>query len=294
MRTLIVEDSSSARFFISSIAKQEGFEVKACENGAEALKTFKEFKPEIIISDILMPVMDGLQLLEEIRKKDHVTPFIIISSMDSPEYTLKALRLQANDYLVKPFKDKDLYQILEKYRRIINARSVERDVIGMLYHKSLGLRIKNNLDLVEKIVDRLVSETDDRILPRDRLGIRVGLVEIITNSIEHGNLGISFQEKREFLNNNPKNYLDFVTERDQMEPFRSRRTQIEFAMNSATCEWTISDQGDGFDFKNLPDPTDPENLLQEHGRGILLSKFYFDEVEYQEKGNVVRLVKKLS
>jgi serine/threonine-protein kinase RsbW len=62
-------------------------------------------------------------------------------------------------------------------------------------------------------------------------------------------------------------------------------------MSLDTCEWLITDEGAGFDFPHLPDPTDPENILAAHGRGILLSRMQFNVFEYLGSGNCVRLVK---
>jgi len=73
----------------------------------------------------------------------------------------------------------------------------------------------------------------------------------------------------------------------------ARRVQVEFTMDKDSCTWTISDEGNGFDWKNLPNPLSPENLDNPNGRGIFLARLHIDEVEFQGKGNKVRVMKKL-
>ncbi|EKD81214.1 MAG: hypothetical protein ACD_39C01906G0001 [uncultured bacterium] len=73
----------------------------------------------------------------------------------------------------------------------------------------------------------------------------------------------------------------------------NRRVQIQFQMNAEMCEWVITDEGEGFDWKSVPDPNDPANLMCMHGRGILLARLNFDEVLFLGRGNQVILRKRL-
>ena len=183
MKVLIVEDDDATRMFFAGVAKNEGLEVKTAPDGKEGLALFKQFKPDIVLSDIQMPKMDGLQLLEQIRKIDYDALVIIISSMDSPQFTLKALRLRANDYLVKPAMEKDLITLLQKYKDVLATRTKTREVVGLIFRRDLGMKLANDIELVGKVVDRLMLETEHLIPPSEKLGIHLGLVEIITNSI---------------------------------------------------------------------------------------------------------------
>jgi anti-sigma regulatory factor (Ser/Thr protein kinase) len=122
----------------------------------------------------------------------------------------------------------------------------------------------------------------------------LGLVEILTNAIEHGNLEIDFETKREALEGSNEDWHNLIKSRLEDEVFKDREVQIMFRMNNEFCEWEVTDQGVGFDWKNLPDPNDPEMLLAANGRGIMLARLQFDELEYNEKGNHVRVRKYLA
>lgn len=294
MKVLIVEDNKAIRDLTEKTVKRAGYDVQAAPDGAQGLKLFKEFKPEVVLSDINMPVMNGLELLEKIRIFDSNTLFIVVSTLDSPEYILQALRLKANDYIVKPFAAKEMLAMLEKYSGILASRTKNREVLGLIDNMVLKMRVGNRLDLVGKIVDRLMIETEQVISQADRFGVHLGLVEMIVNAIEHGNLEITYDEKSQAMEGSHRQWDDLVNNRCMASEYADRLINLDFSMTKDRCEWLITDQGPGFDWKKIPDASDPENLTASHGRGILLTTMQFDEVTYIGKGNQVRLVKNLS
>ncbi|PKL41912.1 MAG: hypothetical protein CVV41_17250 [Candidatus Riflebacteria bacterium HGW-Riflebacteria-1] len=274
--------------------QRAGYETLSAPDGAQGLKLFKEFQPELVFSDINMPIMTGLEMLEKIRNIDANSLFIIISTLDSPEFILQALRLKANDYLVKPALGKKLIELLDKYAAIIAGRTKAREVLGMIYSMTLGMKIGIDLGLVSKIVDRLMLETEQVIAPDDRIGVHLGLFEMLTNSIEHGSLEISYEEKSAAMESETQTWKSFLQERYLNPLYASREVDLEYQLSEDRCEWLITDQGPGFDWQSIPDPANPENLLASHGRGVMLATLQFDEITYIGKGNQVRLVKKLS
>ena len=294
MKVLIVEDDDAIRGMMEKTVQRAGYETLSAPDGAKGLNLFKEFQPELVLSDISMPVMNGLEMLEKIRNLDANSLFIIISTLDSPEYILQALRLKANDYLVKPALGKKLTDLVDKYAAIIAGRTKTREVLGMIYCMTLGMKIGNDLGIVSKIVDRLMLETEQVIAPSDRIGVHLGLVEMLTNSIEHGNLEISYEEKSLAMEGTVQQWKEFLQQRYNNPIYASREVCLEYQLGKDSCEWLITDQGPGFDWKSIPDPANPENLLSSHGRGVMLATLQFDEITYIGKGNQVRLVKRLS
>lgn len=294
MKILIVEDDDAIRGMMEKTVQRAGYQTLSAPDGAQGLKLFKEFQPDLVLSDINMPVMTGLEMLEKIRNIDANSLFIIISTLDSPEFILQALRLKANDYLVKPALGKKLTDLIDKYATIIAGRTKTREVLGMIYSMTLGMKIGNDLGLVSKIVDRLMFETEQVIAAKDRIGVHLGLFEMLTNSIEHGSLEISYEEKSDAMESEVQTWKSFLQQRYQNPLYASREVCLEYLLGEDRCEWLITDQGPGFDWKSIPDPANPENLLASHGRGVMLAALQFDEITYIGKGNQVRLVKKLT
>lgn len=106
---LIVEDNAEMRNYIQQVVGQE-FNVKICANGAEALEILADFEPDLIISDVMMPVMDGIELLKQVKEREFSKPisFVMLTARQSHELKLEALSLGLDDYLTKPFSPLEL------------------------------------------------------------------------------------------------------------------------------------------------------------------------------------------
>jgi serine/threonine-protein kinase RsbW len=115
-----------------------------------------------------------------------------------------------------------------------------------------------NLTVIETLVDEVCEEFK---INEDYYGnILIALTEAVTNAIQHGN---------------------------KYDPEKS--INLQFVPNQKELVFTIKDQGTGFDFNNLPDPTEPDNIQKPHGRGIYLMKHLADKVEFSDKGRAVEL-----
>jgi anti-sigma regulatory factor (Ser/Thr protein kinase) len=124
-----------------------------------------------------------------------------------------------------------------------------------------------------------------------RFNVAMGLVEILTNSIEHGNLGITGPEKAELKGKGEQVYQSELRRRLALPECARRTVIVEASCTQTLASVTVTDEGPGFEFSDLPDPTDPENLFKPSGRGIMLARAFLDGVEYSGRGNTVILTK---
>ncbi len=151
--------------------------------------------------------------------------------------------------------------------------------------------IGNNLILAELLNQRITAALprymgSDQVMP-----VRLGLREMLINSIEHGNLNITFEEKSEATMDG--SLMALIQERRDDERYRDRRIVVEYFRDESRVEYVITDQGQGFDhrlFGNRDIRAEGERSRM-HGRGIALARMTFDRVEYNEVGNQVKLVK---
>jgi anti-sigma regulatory factor (Ser/Thr protein kinase) len=126
----------------------------------------------------------------------------------------------------------------------------------------------------------------------DRISIELGLSELVTNAIEHGNLNITYDEKTAVADLSD-GMMDLCNTRLLDPEIASRLITIYYEFTPEECKWTIIDEGNGFDVNKVPDPTKSENReVLFHGRGIMFSRAIFDSVEYKGKGNEVVVTKK--
>lgn len=290
MKVLIVEDDFISRNYLSSLMKFSGYQCLTAKNAAEGLDLYLECKPDAIVCSMVMPGISGLEFLREIRTNDRRTIIIMIANRSSERLAIDALRLGANDYIKKPVQDSDILPAIKRAGSRIVLDDEPEQPYGMVDSGKIVMKFKTEFDAPRLIVERLMKEIKPQYFEPDSLiNIELGLMELVTNAIEHGNLNITYQEKLEVTKDN--SLVDLYHKRLQDNMLAARKVTVEFAFSQQKCEWTITDEGNGFDPSSIPDPIAKENIENLSGRGIFISKFAFDNVEYLGKGNCVHVTK---
>lgn len=290
MKVLIVEDDFISRNYLSSLMKFSGYQCLTAKNAAEGLDLYLECKPDAIVCSMVMPGISGLEFLREIRTNDRRTIIIMIANRSSERLAIDALRLGANDYIKKPVQDSDILPAIKRAGSRIVLDDEPEQPYGMVDSGKIVMKFKTEFDAPRLIVERLMKEIKPQYFEPDSLiNIELGLMELVTNAIEHGNLNITYQEKLEVTKDN--GLVDLYHKRLQDNMLAARKVTVEFAFSQQKCEWTITDEGNGFDPSSIPDPIAKENIENLSGRGIFISKFAFDNVEYLGKGNCVHVTK---
>jgi len=118
---LYVEDEEGIRKKMSDSLRYYAKEVFEASNGMVALKIYKEKTPDIIFTDILMPVMDGIELVKKIREEDSKIPIVMVTAHTDKDYLLSAVELHLEQYIVKPINLKDLKNSLQKCVEVIGT-----------------------------------------------------------------------------------------------------------------------------------------------------------------------------
>jgi two-component system, sensor histidine kinase LadS len=187
------------------------------------------------------------------------------------------------------------YVNIEGRNEIIGkATRVEDDMlIKYMVSEKQCLSIDNYFITAEDISHRITRNLIKYMDHKKVYILRIGLREIIINAIEHGNFNISFEDKSELMNDN--NYFMFIAERQQDPKYRNRRVQIEYSIDSQKAVYQVTDEGNGFDHEKIlkGDYINVNKEMLAHGRGITMAKNYFDEINFNDKGNQVTLVKYL-
>ena len=122
---LIVDDNEDLRFTLSDIIKSEGYKVLEAGEGTKALKQIKSNSPELVLLDMRLPGMDGMKILEEIKKFDSNIIVIMLTAFGDVKGAVKAMRLGAFDYLTKPFDNEELLIIIKK---ALDTRNLTKEV----------------------------------------------------------------------------------------------------------------------------------------------------------------------
>ena len=183
---MIVEDEYLVRQGIASLVDFAKFNMKLvaeAENGLEAWELFQKERPQIVLTDINMPQMNGISLAQLIRENSSGTHLIFLTGYDDFDYALSALKLGADDYLLKPFSKDDVEEMLAKVKKKLDQELKSAEVQQLLEKSSFS-------ELANKIQDRL----DDPGLSLKSLAQDLGFSPSYLSVLIKKDLGLPFQD----------------------------------------------------------------------------------------------------
>ncbi len=138
-RVMVVDDEENIREVLSSYLDTLGYEVVTASDGQDALDKFEEGTFDLIVSDLLMPTIDGLELLKQIREKDRNVIFLMITGYPSIETAVEAIKKGAYDYITKPFHMEDVKLRIERSFEKKNLRERLSTIQGFVWALFLSI-----------------------------------------------------------------------------------------------------------------------------------------------------------
>jgi CheY-like chemotaxis protein/anti-sigma regulatory factor (Ser/Thr protein kinase) len=289
-RVLVVEDSPTQASEIRFLLEDAGFDIDLAGDGLAALSSLRKAHPDLIVTDLQMPRMDGLGLVEAVRSEHPSVPVVLITAHGSEEIAARALRSGAASYVPKRNLAQDLAQVVQQIIAI-TAPTPEQERISESLEES---RFRFTLDNDESLVAPLIRRLEKVVLEMgiceraELIRLAVALRETIVNAIDHGNLELDSELRQD----DERIYRRLGNERREQSPYCDRRVRIDVGVSRTEAIFTVRDQGPGFDPSRLPDPTDPANLCRIGGRGLMLVRTIMDEVSFNTTGNEITLIKR--
>ena len=203
-------------------------------------------------------------------RRDDLDSFdLIISDLSDAENNgepisdIKAFKMGAANYLRSPYNRDELREIVEK-TLAHKLRYIDEPKLISHVHEKIEFELPSDLALMNGVLEYLQDRVAKLgLIKPERSNLFVALDEAFVNAVKHGN----------------KN-----------DPGKLVRITAELTPQEAS--FTVEDEGEGFDIKQIPDPCDPANLFRTSGRGVLLIYNIMDEVEYNAQGNRVKMVKR--
>jgi putative nucleotidyltransferase with HDIG domain len=142
---LVVDDEEAIREVVSTLLQAQGYACTVCPNGRIALDTFRKGSFDLVLSDIVMPEMDGIKLLSELRLDDPDVPVIMVTAMHDISIALEAIRAGAYDYILKPFEKDQLHlsvrRALEHRRLVLENLTYQSDLEHLVAERTQQLSI---------------------------------------------------------------------------------------------------------------------------------------------------------
>ena len=288
LRFVIIDDNAHMRRILRTLLHGFGVrEVFEAEDGASGLEAFTNQMPDIIITDWAMPIFDGLELTQMIRQPggnaNPFVPIIMQTASASPEEIKEGIKAGAYYYLTKPYDIDTLVAMVTTAARDFGEYKRLRHEIT----RALGC-----LTLVETttLIIRTVAEARDTAAVLsytcpDPPSAVIGLTELLVNAVEHGNLGITYEEKT-VLNANGQWEAE-VQRRMALPENQGKIVRFRMERTPSELRFIIVDEGKGFPWQRYL-VVEPGRAFDNHGRGIAIARAVsFDSVEYRGTGNEV-------
>ena len=275
-RVLVVDDDGALRHAITSLLEQAGYQTDQAGDGAEALRRLQQQDIELLLLDIGLPGISGLDVLAETRKQPTPPRVVMMTADDTPETLLQSFRAQADRFVRKPFPPR---RIVEVVNDVLAASSTADLPIEVVSARPEWLEIVVPCSLeVGKRVREFVMQLDAKLPDDVRESVAQAFGELLTNAIEWGG---------------------------RLDP--TRKVRISCVRTRRMLMYRIADPGEGFDINHLAhaaisNPSDDplahdrvreEMGLRPGGLGLVLTRAMVDDLIYNEKRNEVVLVKYL-
>jgi len=262
-KVLVVDDDEMICQLLTDILNRNKIDVVSAYNAKQALDELSLEKIDVVLTDVNMPGMNGIVLMEEIKKISPDLPVIIMTGGGTEEIAVKALKKGALNFCRKPFNIPEISCVVKKGLEAKKLSDKQKEILPFLV-VNFCFDIPSDVNYIKSVIHHIYQGAKQLGFPEQEFTMRVRLAidEAVGNAIRHGN-------KRD----------------------KNKRVKIDVQISPEKLQVKIIDEGDGFDVSNIPDPKDPENLHNEGGRGVLLMGYYMDEIKYNAKGNEVVLVK---
>lgn len=289
---LIVDDEEIIRKILMHKLQKRGYKVQEAKNGQEGLKLIQKKIPDLLITDIQMPGMDGFELLEKIHQLMLPLPTIVITGQSRVEDVIKTIRLGVRDFIRKPFESEEMMQTIQKVLSSPQGMASEDDLIPFIHEETKQISLPNDQNVLN-----IASYYLTRHLPVrgicdhiEKENVRLAVKESLMNAMVHGNLELS-SELKNIGSGGDTAFRILLEERQSKDPFSKRSIEVSYFFSRDKVVYEIGDEGPGFDYQNLPDPLHPDNIFKPFGRGIFFIKLHMDEVEWNENGNRIKITK---
>ena len=248
---------------LEQVLQELGHEVVATGDRATALAREDLDEFDLIISDLTEDEHSGVQLLSEIKRKRLMVPVVVSSDEGQQPGIVKAFKMGAANFLRSPYNKDELRNIVEK-TLAYKLRFVDDLKILPYVREKIDFELPSDVSLMNGVLQYLIERVSQLgLIKPERSNLFVALDEAFVNAVKHGN------------HNDPRKLVRITAE-----------------LSSKEARFTVEDEGEGFNVQEIPDPRDPANLFKASGRGVLLIYNIMDEVQYNERGNRLTMVKR--
>ena len=289
---LVVEDSPDQARLIAGLLESGGFTSQIASSGEQAMEAMAKSTPDLVATDLIMPGLNGLEVVEQIKQRHPMVPVILMTAFGSGEIAARALQKGAASYVPKRRLHDELVPTVRDTLAAAQSQREQQRVLECLQHSEHRFLLENDTNLLPPLVANVQEKIRSRIQQFDDtelMRVGIALQEALVNAMHHGNLEVG----SELRDAGGDIYRELIERRLKQRGYRDRRVHLTVNLSRSELACVIRDEGPGFDPMVVADPTAPENLEKLSGRGLYLIWTFMDRVEHNETGNQITMVKQL-
>ena len=284
---LVVDDTAVDRRLAGGLLENApNVEVRYAENGKDALMQIGAEIPDLVVTDLQMPEIDGLELVTTLAEKYPEIPVVLMTAHGSEVVAAQALANGASSFVPKTELAENLLETVMHILVLAESESRYKKLISCAKKTDFEFELENDPAIIDPLIDMVqqVAVGQGLLTQGNRIQMGVALESALLNAMVRGNLELSRQEM-------PVNNRIRIAERSAAEPYKDRRVYFRSLVTPESAEFTIRDEGPGFDTSSIPDASDPESFKEGSGRGLILIQTFMDKVDYDAKGSELKLTK---
>lgn len=287
---LVVDDSPIDRRITARLLMGDSrFELMEAEDGEQAIQLLRQTSPDLVLTDLQMPEVNGLELLTWICRNSPQIPVILMTARGSEELAVQALTAGAASYVPKARLPQELVPTVA---RVLTAQR-SRELAERVQQCLLSTECRYRLALDPQLLIAAAGMIEEMLVKswscpaRDALRIRMALEEALLNALYHGNLELD-PRLREV---NLELYHELASKRVTELPWRDRVIQLRVVMAADRLVLEVTDEGSGFNPAPFLEQIESSVMERPFGRGILLMRTATDEVNFRDQGRTVSLTR---
>ncbi len=264
--------------------------VRYARHGRQALSQMAPEAPDVVLTDMQMPEMDGLQLVEAMRRDYPAVPVVLMTAHGSEDLAARALKAGAASYVPKSRLAADLVHTVQRVLALAGRSLEKQQVLQDLVGSTMTFRMASDERRITPLVGflREHAESTGGFDATDLTRISVALDEAMRNAIRHGN----FELTDELQDADAEGLATLLKRRAETAPYADRAVFVEAKRDADGLVFSVEDEGKGFDAAQVPDVDDPRGLESTAGRGLILIQSFMDAVSFNEAGNRISMRKR--
>ena len=241
-RILVVDDSSLQRKLAGQLIESEpGLEAAYASGGREALTEMAARLPDLVLTDLVMPDIDGLELVAEVRRLYPLVPVVLMTAFGNEDMAVQALRAGAASYIPKTVLQQELVDTLHSVLEVSHENRRQALLMRSMTHSESVFVLGNNPALIGPLVNYLQQSLSAMGLCGETETTRIGVAldEALVNALHHGNLGVDSSLRHDDLDG----YHRLIAERRQQSPYRERRIWVSAVFDRDRATFVVARRG---------------------------------------------------